>query len=65
MWTDRALLTIDGEQIEEVQSMKYLSVQIDNKLAFKEHMNLKNRRVDEFFGTNLEKTNNPHQDDDI
>jgi hypothetical protein len=39
--TDRALLTIDGEQIEEVQSMKYLGVQIDNKLAFKEHLNLK------------------------
>jgi hypothetical protein len=63
--TDRALLTIDGEQIEEVQSMKYLGVQIDNKLALKEHMNLKNRQEDEFFGTNLEKTNSPHQHDDI
>jgi hypothetical protein len=38
--TDRALLTIEGEQIEEVQSMKYLGVQIDNQLAFKEHLNL-------------------------
>jgi hypothetical protein len=34
--TDQALLTIDGDQIEEVQSMKYLGVQIENKLAFKE-----------------------------
>jgi hypothetical protein len=33
--TERALLTIDGEQIEEVQSMKYFGVQIDNELAFK------------------------------
>jgi hypothetical protein len=38
--TDRPLLTIDGEQIEEVQSMIYLGVQIDNKLDFKEHLNL-------------------------
>jgi hypothetical protein len=38
--TERALLTLDGEQIEVVQSMKYLGVQIDNKLAFKEHLNL-------------------------
>jgi hypothetical protein len=38
--TDWALLTIDEEQIEDVQSIKYLGVQIDNKLAFKEHLNL-------------------------
>jgi hypothetical protein len=66
--TDLALLTIDGEQIEEVQSMKYLGVQIDNKLAFKEHLNLivkKNRQEDDFFGTKLEKTYSPHQDNDI
>jgi hypothetical protein len=35
--TDRTLLTIDGEQTEEVQIMKYLGVEIDNKLACKEH----------------------------
>jgi hypothetical protein len=66
--TNRALLTIDGEQIEEVQSIKYLGIQIDNKLAFKEHLNLivkKNHQEDEFFGTNLENTHSLHQDEDI
>jgi hypothetical protein len=66
--TNQALLTIDGEQIEEVQSMKYLGVQIDNKLAFKEHLNLivkKNRQEDDLFGTKLEKTYSPHQDNDL
>jgi hypothetical protein len=51
--TERALVTIDGEQIEEVQSMKYLGVQIDNKLDFKGHLNLivqKSRQEDEFVG---------------
>jgi hypothetical protein len=43
--TDRALLTIDGEQIEEVQSIKYHGVQIDSKLAFKEHLNLKVKKI--------------------
>jgi Reverse transcriptase (RNA-dependent DNA polymerase) len=38
--TDRVILSIDGEQIEEVRSMKYLGVQIDSKLNFKEHLNL-------------------------
>jgi hypothetical protein len=54
--TDRALLSIDGEQMEEVQSMKYLGVQIDNKLSIglqKAYELEKNRQKHE---TNLEKT---------
>jgi hypothetical protein len=48
--------------------MKYLGVQIDNKLAFKEHLSFivkKSRQEDDFFGANLKKTNSPHQDNDL
>jgi hypothetical protein len=31
-------LSIDNEQLEEVKRIKYLGVQIDNKLNFKEHL---------------------------
>jgi hypothetical protein len=31
-------LSIDSEQLEEVNSIKYLGAQIDNKLNFKEHL---------------------------
>jgi hypothetical protein len=31
-------LTIDGEQIARVASMKYLGVEIDEKLNFKQHV---------------------------
>jgi hypothetical protein len=45
--------------------MKYLGVQIDNKSTRASELDSKkNRQEDEFFGTNLEKANSPHQDDD-
>jgi hypothetical protein len=31
-------LSIGNEQLEEVNSMEYLGVQIDNKLNFKDHL---------------------------
>jgi hypothetical protein len=38
-------LSIDSEQIEEVKNLKYLSVQIHNKLDFKEHLNLVVKKI--------------------
>jgi hypothetical protein len=38
-------LSIDSEQIEEVKNLKYLGVQIDNKLDFKEHLNLVVKKI--------------------
>jgi hypothetical protein len=32
--------SIDNEQMEEWNSIKYLGVQIDNKLNFKEHLDM-------------------------
>jgi hypothetical protein len=32
-------LTIDGELVERVSSIKYLGVEIDEKLTFKNHIN--------------------------
>jgi hypothetical protein len=33
-------LFIDNELLEEIESIKYLGVQIDNKLTFKKHLEL-------------------------
>jgi hypothetical protein len=33
-------LLIDNKHLEKVESIKYLGVQIDNRLTFKEHLSL-------------------------